>query len=161
MKRSIIALLMAALCLTATACSGSSADAEKAAAEMAAKMEDSLKKAEAEAKAAEAKANEAAAAAPAEKPAEPAPAAAEPSAEMKDFLGGFGSSDQVEAALKKHGVEGLETGDMEMYDLKEPKVVATNGACYDFEAKAGMTVRTYEVCWAEGKINKVTDKGMR
>ncbi len=88
-------------------------------------------------------------------------AAVEVSADMKAFIGGMGSSAKVEAALKKHGVAGLDAKSMEMYDLKDPKVIAKKGDCYDFEAKAGMTTRTYAVCWAGGKIKTVESKGMK
>lgn len=87
--------------------------------------------------------------------------AIEISAEMKGFVGGMGTSDKVEASLKKYGAEGLDAKGMEMYDLKDPKVTAKSGDCFDFEAKAGMTTRTYAVCWKAGKIEKVESKGMK
>lgn len=88
------------------------------------------------------------------------------SPEMQAFLAGIkGKSSDVEAAIKAHGVEGLDHKDMTMYDLSSPKVTATNKTgdktCYTFDAKAGMTTRTYDVCWTGGKISEVTDKGMR
>mgnify|MGYP001594886952 CR=1 FL=1 len=84
------------------------------------------------------------------------------SAEMQDFLGGLkGKSSDVQASLAKHGIADLATADMDMYDLSEAKVTTSTGACYTIDAKAGMTVRTYDVCWEGGKINKVVDKGMR
>ena len=49
---------------------------------------------------------------------------------------------------------------MEMYDLKDPKVTAKTGDCFTFDAKSGMTTRTYDVCWKGGKISSVADKGM-
>jgi hypothetical protein len=72
-----------------------------------------------------------------------------------------GKSADVEAALKVHGIAELDTKDMEMYDLVSPKVVAAEGDCSTMEAKAGMTVRTYVVCWKDGKIATVEDKGMK
>src|SRR5688572_17864269 len=88
------------------------------------------------------------------------------SPEMTAFLADIkGKSADVEAAIKKHGVEGLDHKDMTMYDLQSPKVTATrkdgDKTCYTFDAKAGMTTRTYDVCWAGGKISEVVDKGMR
>ena len=88
------------------------------------------------------------------------------SPEMQAFMAGIkGKSTDVEAAIKAHGVEGLDHKDMTMYDLSSPKVTATNKAgdktCYTFDAKAGMTTRTYDVCWTGGKISEVVDKGMR
>jgi hypothetical protein len=92
-------------------------------------------------------------------------AAAQVSDEMKAFMADFGSSSKVSAALKKHGVDGLDNKDMDMYDLKDPKVTKseTRGAqtCYTLDAKAGVTTRTYDVCWEGGKIAAVEDKGMR
>jgi hypothetical protein len=117
-----------------------------------------------EAKADDKGAEKAEAAPPPEEKAEPAPAPApvEASPEMTGFLGKFdGKSASVEAALKELGAEGLDSKDMGMYDLTDPKVVAREGDCYDFEAGAGMTIRTYRVCWEGGKIKSVEDKGMR
>ena len=90
----------------------------------------------------------------------------EVSPEMTAFLADIkGKSTDVEAAIKKHGADGLDHKDMTMYDLQSPKVTATNKAgdktCYTFDAKAGMTTRTYDVCWTGGKITEVVDKGMR
>ena len=88
------------------------------------------------------------------------------SPEMQAFLAGIkGKSTDVEAAIKAHGAEGLDHKDMTMYDLSSPKVTATrkdgDKTCYTFDAKAGMTTRTYETCWTGGKITEVADKGMR
>ena len=85
---------------------------------------------------------------------------------MQAFLGAIkGKSTDVEAALKAHGADGLDNKDMSMYDLSSPKVTASrkdgDKSCYTFDAKAGMTTRTYEVCWTGGKITEVADKGMR
>ena len=90
----------------------------------------------------------------------------EVSPEMNAFLADIkGKSTDVEAAIKTHGVEGLDHKDMTMYDLSAAKVVSAQKQgdkdCYTFEAKAGMTTRTYDVCWAGGKIAEVADKGMR
>ena len=85
---------------------------------------------------------------------------------MTAFLADIkGKSKDVEAAIKTHGVEGLDHKDMTMYDLSSPKVTGSekrgDKECYTFDAKAGMTTRTYETCWANGKIAEVVDKGMR
>ena len=90
----------------------------------------------------------------------------EVSPEMNAFLADIkGKSTDVEAAIKKHGADGLDHKDMTMYDLGSPKVTATrkdgDKTCYTWDAKAGMTTRTYETCWAGGKITEVADKGMR
>jgi hypothetical protein len=91
---------------------------------------------------------------------------ADVSPEMQAFLAGIkGKSTDVEAAIKAHGAEGLDHKDMTMYDLSSPKVTGTkkdgDKTCYTFDAKAGMTTRTYDVCWTGGKITEVADKGMR
>ena len=84
------------------------------------------------------------------------------SAEMTAFMGDLkGTSKDVEAALAKHGVEGLDKKDMDMYDLNSPEVVKSEADCYTMDAKAGMTIRTYVLCWKGGKIATVEDKGMR
>ncbi|HEV7781975.1 MAG TPA: hypothetical protein VGO58_11960 [Chitinophagaceae bacterium] len=83
------------------------------------------------------------------------------SAEMTAFMGKLtGNSDNTAAALKEFGKDSLVTSDMEMYNLEEPKVLETNGNCYLFQAKSGMTKRKYNVCWEAGKIASVEDKGM-
>jgi hypothetical protein len=84
---------------------------------------------------------------------------------MTAFLSDLkGKSSDVTAALKTHGAEGLDNKDMNMYDLSSPTVTATekrgDKECYTFDAKSGATTRTYETCWANGKIAEVTDKGM-
>ncbi len=87
------------------------------------------------------------------------------SAEMKAFMAGLGSSDKVAAALAKYGKPGLQTADMEMYDLKSPAVVGSSmmgsATCYQMQAKAGVTTRTYKLCWENAKITQVKSLGMR
>ena len=85
---------------------------------------------------------------------------------MTAFLADLkGKSKDVEAAIKTHGADGLDHKDMTMYDLTAAKVTAAkkegDKECYTFDAKAGATTRTYDVCWTGGKISEVTDKGMR
>lgn len=85
---------------------------------------------------------------------------------MVEFLGMLkGKYTDVEAALDKFQAEGLDRVDMDMYDLEEPKVVACSksetGECCTMEAKAGMTIRTYDICWENDKITSIVDKGMR
>lgn len=83
--------------------------------------------------------------------------------EMTEFMGMMkGSHTQVEAALAKFAAnDEIKGNDMGMYDLKDAKAVAAEGDCVTMEAAAGMTTRTYKVCWAEGKINKIEDLGMK
>lgn len=83
------------------------------------------------------------------------------SAEMQDFINSFnGKYTSVEAALQKHAAPGIDTKDMGIYDLDEPKVLETNGNCYLIQCKSGMTKRKYNVCWNENKISMIEDKGM-
>lgn len=82
--------------------------------------------------------------------------------EMETFMKQLnGKADQVSAALTQYGKEGLDTKDMDMYDLEKAKVVSADKDCYTMEAGAGMTIRTYVLCWEGGKIKSVEDKGMR
>ena len=89
--------------------------------------------------------------------------AVEMSAEMTEFVGMIkGTSDDVTKALEKFAAnDEVKDNDMGMFDLKDPKVTAKTGDCYTAEFAAGITTRTYEICWADGKINKITDKGMK
>jgi hypothetical protein len=86
----------------------------------------------------------------------------EVSKDMSDFLAMVkGTSSDVTNALAKYATDEQKNNDMSMYDLKEPKVTAKEGDCYTVEFKAGMTTRTYKLCWADGKINKIDDLGMK
>jgi hypothetical protein len=87
----------------------------------------------------------------------------EMSAEMQEFVGMIkGSSADVSSALTKFGAtEEIVENDMSMYDLKDPKVTAKEGDCYTAEFAAGITTRIYEICWQEGKIVSITEKGMK
>ncbi|MDF1548222.1 MAG: hypothetical protein P1P88_10400 [Bacteroidales bacterium] len=89
--------------------------------------------------------------------------AVELSPEMTEFVGMIkGTSDDVTAALEKFGsTEDIQADDMGMYDLKDPVVTAKNGDCYSVEFTAGITTRMYDICWADGKIATITDKGMK
>jgi hypothetical protein len=103
--------------------------------------------------------------------AKPAESAAAPAADVSPEMAAFlkeldGTDDGVKKALKKVAKPGLDDKDMEMYTLKDAKVIKTDKksdkqTCYDFEAKAGMMVYTYGVCWEGGKIVSVEDKGSK
>ena len=89
------------------------------------------------------------------------------SPEMTAFMGDLkGKADDVSAALTKYAAnDSLDKKDMDMYDLSDAKVTVCEKKdgkewC-TFEAKAGMTVRTYTLCWEGGKITSVEDKGMK
>lgn len=83
------------------------------------------------------------------------------STEMQDFMNNLnGKSASVTVALEQFGTPGLDDKDMDMYDLKEPKVLEASGNCYLLQCKSGMTKRKYNLCWEGGKITSVEDKGM-
>ncbi len=72
-----------------------------------------------------------------------------------------GTAAAVGAAVTQYGAAGLDKKDMDMYDLKDAKCIAADKDCYTMEATAGMTTRTYVLCWEGGKIKSVEDKGMK
>jgi len=85
------------------------------------------------------------------------------SPDMKGFMEGLAKSDIAADSLKKYGAPGLDTKDMDMYDLKNPRVIKTekkeNLTCYTMRASAGVTTRSYVLCWKNNKIVSVDDKG--
>ena len=88
------------------------------------------------------------------------------SPEMKGFMGDIkGKAADVTAALAKYGKDSLDAKDMDLYDLSEATVTVCEKKdgkeMCTFEAKAGMTVRTYMLTWEGGKITAVEDKGMK
>lgn len=84
------------------------------------------------------------------------------SPEMESFMKQLnGTSDNVAAALNQYGTPELDKKDMDLYNLEKPKVVSADKDCYTMEAGAGMTIRTYSLCWEGGKIKSIEDKGMR
>ena len=85
------------------------------------------------------------------------------SPEMTEFLEMIkGSSDDVTAALGKFGAsEEIKLDDMGIYDLKKPKVTSKNGECYSVEFNYDITIRMYDICWADGKIISISDKGIK
>ena len=89
--------------------------------------------------------------------------AIEVSAEMTEFMGMMkASSDATSAALAKFAAnDEIKEDDMGMYKLEEPKVISKKDDCYTAEFKSGLTTRTYEICWTNGKISKIVSKGMK
>ncbi len=47
------------------------------------------------------------------------------------------------------------------YNMQEAKVVAVEGQCCTMEAKAGVTTRTFKLCWEGDKVTGVEDLGMK
>ena len=94
---------------------------------------------------------------------------ATPSIKVSPEMMGFtealkGKSKDVAAALKQFGADGLDKKDLDMYDLASPQVTGVekrgDKECYTVDAKAGATTRTFDACWAGGKITEIVDKGM-
>ena len=89
------------------------------------------------------------------------------SPEMTAFMADLkGKSDDVSAALTKYAAnDSIDRKDMDMYDLSDASFVSCetkDGKKWcTMEAKAGITVRTYVLCWEGGKITSVEDKGMK
>ena len=74
---------------------------------------------------------------------------------MQDFMNNLNGKipHLLQIALEQFGGPGLDTKDMGMYDLADPKVLEANGNCYLIECKSGMTKRKYNLCWEGGKIS--------
>jgi hypothetical protein len=87
---------------------------------------------------------------------------AQVSSEMKSFMDMLtGDGNAVGKALDKFAKESTSREDMDLYGLESPKVVSADENCYEMEAKSGITVRMYQLCWEEGKISKIVDKGFK
>ncbi|MEI6222822.1 MAG: hypothetical protein WCP97_08735 [bacterium] len=85
--------------------------------------------------------------------------------EMKAFMGMLNGKDTSSgAALDKYLASGASDGNMGLYNNDKPEVVGENKVgdqtCYTMKAKSGLTERKYDICWKDGKIQKVTDKGI-
>lgn len=83
--------------------------------------------------------------------------------EMAEFLAMLkGSSDDVTLALTKFGAtDKIKEDDMGLYDLKDPAVTAQKENCYSVEFTSYITIRMYDICWKDGKITSIYDKGIR
>ncbi len=85
--------------------------------------------------------------------------------DMKKFMKEFGSRDKIADALKNFGAPDLTTDDIELFDLKSPRVVEADdkdgSRCYTLEAESGLMIRSYVICWLKGQIISITDQGMR
>lgn len=87
---------------------------------------------------------------------------APPSIEMTNFVAKLdGSTGAVQAALKEFGAnETIQRHEMGKLRLSSPQILGKADNCYTFEAELGDSLRTYDVCWSEGKINEIVDKGV-
>ncbi|GEM_PF-1956875 len=68
---------------------------------------------------------------------------------LQDIVKKFAESDE----LKKH--------DIINQNITEMKVVAKNGDCYTVETPDSGLTRVYEICWSDGKITSIIDKGIK
>lgn len=87
----------------------------------------------------------------------------EQSPEMTEFTGMIkGEASDVVAALAKFGAtDDIKTNDICYYNLTEPVVKAQEGDCYTVDFKSGTNIRTYDICWKDGKITSITEKEVK
>ncbi len=85
------------------------------------------------------------------------------STEMKDFKEKMtDSTENLQDIIKKFAEsEELKKHDIINQNLSEMKVVAKNGDCYTVETPDSGLTRIYEICWSDGKITAITDKGIK
>ena len=83
--------------------------------------------------------------------------------EMAEFLEMIkGTSDDVTKALMKFGANDvIKENDMGLYDLKDPVVINEKDNCYSVEFTSFITIRMYDICWKDGKITAIFDKGIK
>jgi hypothetical protein len=73
-----------------------------------------------------------------------------------------GGDKSAGVALKKYAVPAMQTDDLGMYKLTDPKVTSseTSGAlqCYSMTSSAGVMTHVTKICWnAKGKIASIAD----
>ena len=87
----------------------------------------------------------------------------EVSTEMNDFNTMIkGSHEDVSAAVEKYAAnESLNDNDIVYFGLSNPVVTGVTDDCYLVDYEAGITTRSYEICWKEGKIVSIEEKGMK
>lgn len=83
--------------------------------------------------------------------------------DMKAFMAMFdGTSDAVEAALKKYAPGVEDTKNMDITALEDPRVVKMekkgDRVIYTMKTKAGMITNTYLLTWKAGKITSIEEK---
>jgi hypothetical protein len=97
------------------------------------------------------------------------PAAAANPGKMNDFMAML---DDTEGSSKKaadsYFSDSLKTSEeastglgFTNYTMKEAKVVAVEGQCCTMEAKAGMTTRSFKLCWQGDKVTSIRDLGIK
>lgn len=83
--------------------------------------------------------------------------------DMTAFMGMLDGKDgSSRKALKKYATPAMQTDDLGMYNLHDPKVTKADKSgdlqCYTMESEAGVMKHVTQVCWdAKGKISKITD----
>ncbi len=90
-------------------------------------------------------------------------ASVEVSTEMNDFNSMInGSHEDVSKAVEKYAAsETLNDNDIVYFGLSNPVVTEATQDCYLVDYEAGITIRSYEICWDEGKIVSIVEKGMK
>jgi len=83
--------------------------------------------------------------------------------EMKEFTEKMSdTTENLQDIVKKFAEsEELKKHDIINQNITEMKVVAKNGDCYTVETPDSGLTRIYEICWTDGKITKITDKGIK
>ncbi len=82
---------------------------------------------------------------------------------MADFLSAFtGDSDVIESAKKKYAAANLDDPDtIDAYNLEAPEILSQDeSGCYSVRTKAGVSLRTWEICWQGGKIKTIKQTEM-
>ncbi len=73
-----------------------------------------------------------------------------------------GSHEDVVNAVEKYASdEKLNDNDIVYFGLSNPEVKERIQDCYIVDYEAGVTIRTYEICWKEGKIVSISEKGLK
>ena len=92
-----------------------------------------------------------------------APVAVAVSPEMTGFMAMLDGKDgSARKALKKYGEAAVQSDDLGMYMLQDPKVTKSEKVadqqCYTMQSSAGIMKHTTQLCWdGKNKIAKVTD----
>jgi hypothetical protein len=102
-----------------------------------------------------------------DKPAE-APAVANPG-KMNDFIAILDGTDgSSKKAADTYFSDSLKNSQAESnnltftnYIMKDAKVVSVEGQCCTMEAKAGVTTRSFKLCWQGDKVTGIEDLGIK
>lgn len=97
-----------------------------------------------------------------------APAAANPG-KMNDFMvlldGTDGSAKKAADAYFSDSLKNSQAESNSLtftnYNMKDAKVVSVEGQCCTMEAKAGVTTRSFKLCWQGDKVTGIEDLGIK